>query len=206
MTRRHVGAALLALVASTGCVGRGPASPAVGADYPGVLADPATITPDFEWRQEIASEYRGRRQSGEVVVQKIGPRLRVIGLAPWGSPAFVLEQVGQHVTFRRLIPHDVPFSPRAVLVDINRAFFGVPAVPKPDGREVVERDGETILQAWLGGRLRERAFERRGGPAGVIRVRYEGGMLWPTPPRIVELDNGWYGYKLRITTLSVTRP
>jgi hypothetical protein len=206
MMRRQVGAALLALVASTGCAARGPASPPVGADYPGVLADPATITPDFEWRQEIASEYRGSRHSGEVVVQKIGQRLRVIGLAPWGSPAFVLEQVGQHVTFQQLIPHDIPFSPRAVLVDINRAFFGVPASPQSDGREVVERDGESIRQTWLGGKLRERAFERRGGPAGVVRVRYEGGMLWPTPPKTVELDNGWYGYALRITTLSVTQP
>jgi hypothetical protein len=154
----------------------------------------------------VTSRYRDDEHSFDVVVEKVGPKLTVVGLTPFGSPAFALIQSGSHLELRAMVDRELPFPPRAVLVDINRVYLGVADVPRADGWHVAERAAETVRERWAGGRLRERRFTRRGGPRGVIVVRYPGGMRGLTPPRRVSLSNGWYGYSLEIETVFAATP
>lgn len=174
-------------------------------DYPGELQDPSSIAQDFVWQQEVTSDYQGRTTSGVVVVQKEGPRLTTVGLTPFGTRAFVLEQNGSRLTFTKFVAVDLKISPRVMLVDINRAFLiGARSAARPDGVHTYRRDGEIVKETWKKGRIVQRSFERPGGPKGLIVVRYGEGMRGIEPPPEVVLENGWYGYKLKIRTLSAS--
>jgi hypothetical protein len=171
-------------------------------DYPGLVRNPADVQGDFLWRQQIEAVHGRERRAGDIVVQKVGARLTVIGFAPFGARAFVLEQTGNDVRFEKYLGFELPVSPRVVLVDINRVFFsGAMRGPQLDGVHSFEEDGERTVEHWGGGCLLERTFMRPGGPPGEIRVRYEPGMRGIEPPAAVVLDNGWYGYRLRIETV-----
>jgi hypothetical protein len=205
-------------VAAAGCVPRlsrpersERSTLAAAAEYPGEIRDPATVAGDFTWQQHVTSTFPGGTASGMVVVEKAGRKLTAVGLTPFGSRAFVLEQDGQRLTFTRLVDVEARLEPRVMLVDINRAFLlRAGEGPRPDGVHAEERRvgdaTERVTERWKAGRLLERAFERPSGPAGRIVVRYEGGMSGFTPPRIVTLENGWYGYTLRIETVHGGEP
>jgi len=173
------------------------------AEYPGEIRDPATVPGDFTWQQHIESTYPSGSTSGLVVVEKAGSKLTAVGLTPFGTRAFVLEQVGSRLSFTRLVATEVHVEPRVILVDINRAFLiRAGEAPRTDGVHVDELHHERVTERWKDGKLLERTFERPGGPKGRIVIRYDGGMRGFTPPRVVTLENGWYGYRLRIETVS----
>jgi hypothetical protein len=158
----------------------------------------------------VVARHGGRSSTFDAVLQYHDGTLTLIGLTPFGTRAYVLQQRGTQVTFDVSVPQaveEMPFPPRYVLLDVHRTFFmGVPGAPLPDGEHRTEREGEIIVERWEGGRLRERSFRRRSGPpAGVIRVLYGAGEVVGEIPRTIEFHNGWYGYHLTIETVSYQR-
>jgi hypothetical protein len=193
------------------CASR-PPPPSQAPPYSGPLVDPATVSRDFLDRQQITATYAGRTTRFDAVVQKRGGALTVLGLTPFGSRAFVLQQTGNDVSFQSFVPQTMPFPPRYILIDVQRVYFASLAAlsggPPPDGEQSGERDGEIETERWQGGALLSRTFRRAdGSPAGEIAIDYgRAGMgADGTPPRQISLSNGWYGYRLDIAIVSHER-
>ena len=174
------------------------------AAYPGTLRDPATLPGSYLLRQKVKATLGEHTLSYEAVLQKQGGTLTLIGLAPHGGKAYVLEQTGQDVRFKSYVPRKLPFSPRFMLLDVQRTYYlGLEGAPLSDGDHEATRDGEVVTERWEGGRLMARTFRRVSGePPGTIAVTYVGGMTPTEMPTTIELDNGWFDYHLTITTLS----
>ncbi len=173
-------------------------------DYPGVLVDTRSLGSDFFWRQRVEANYGEKRVSFEAVVQLHQTRLTMLILSPTGRRAFALEQEGRAFSFTKFVDREMPFSPRNILIDFHRTFFrGIDPPPSEDGKHYLKKDDELIGEVWKDGRLRERRYRRLDGrPAGLIRIRYSGGMKGGKPPRQIELENGWFGYRLIIKTFT----
>ncbi len=205
---RAISSVLLALVASCG------APPARGAapEYPGTLTAPSELRSPSALGDAFALEHRVRSESAEgtqefrAVLQKRGDTLVIVGFGPHGGRGFTLTQRGAELEFESQLPRELPFPPRYMLNDVHRVWFRGLEGPLPDGEHRAEIDGEEIVERWANGRLMERTFRRLDGePAGTIRVEYEGGLGGDEPPPSVRYDNGWFGYRLTITTLSHQR-
>jgi hypothetical protein len=203
-------AAILGLFLLT-CGGRSPTSDTPkDAGYPGVLVPTDRIEGAFMARQKVVARHAGRTSSFEAVLQYHDGTLTLVGLTPFGTRAYVLQQRGTEVVFDVSAPQTLeamPFPPRYVLLDIHRTFFmEIPGAPLSDGEHRTEREGELITERWESGRLRERSFRRLSGPPeGEIRVLYGAGMVAGEIPRTIEFRNGWYGYHLTIETVSYQR-
>lgn len=171
-------------------------------DYPGELVDSARLPP-FTLRQRITAHFQGREESLACVLQSAGGVLSLLVLTPFGTRGLLLEQRGTALSVTNYVGRELPFPPRFILLDVHRTLFrGLPGAPLADGAHEGADHGEQIEERWQGGRLLERSFRRADAkPAGVIAVRYEGGMLGSQPPARIDYDNGWLGYKLVIQTL-----
>lgn len=199
-----VGFALAALAAA--CAGPPPApsaAPPPGA-YPAWLVSTERVAGDFLLRQRIEVAWEGRASSFEAAVQKRCGVLTVVGFAPWGSRAFALEQRGTEVEVKSAAEWSLPFPPEYVLYDVNRTFFAaLEGEPPADGERRGEVRGEEVRERFAGGRLVRREFRRLDGvPPGRIAVDYGAGLSAGAPPERIEFDNGWFGYRLRISTIS----
>jgi hypothetical protein len=174
---------------------------------PGVLHAPGEYPGAFLDRQTIVASYGKKSAKFDAVLQKQGDELVLLGMTPFGSRAFSLRQKGLDVSFESYVAQELPFPPRYILFDVQRVFFeGAPpgSPPPPDGPHESSRDGEAMTEYWQDGRLQQRRFRRASGdPPGEIVIVYDGGMPpgGPPPPHIAFV-NGWYGYRLDITTLS----
>ncbi len=185
----------IALLVLAGCTA--PRTPAPTDDYPGVLHPPRELSPDMVVEQHIEAT-RGDQHGGfDVVLQKRGAELTLVGLGPLGIRAFVLRQEGDQASLERTMGPPLPFPPRNVLVDVHRAFFERLPAGVRQGTLVGTLDGEEVTEIW-DGELRERRFVRAGRP-GAVRVIYGPGCrperCEPTTIRIV---NEWFGYTLDI--------
>ncbi|MCI0548026.1 MAG: DUF3261 domain-containing protein, partial [Candidatus Rokubacteria bacterium] len=136
--------------------------------------------------------------------QKHCDEVTVVGLTPFGTPAFAIHQRGLEVRVESSLPGPWPFSPRHVLLDVHRIYF-LPLAERapPDGVHRARRGGETVSERWAAGRLLERSFESAtGDPPGRIVVRYPGGATRGEAPREVHLANERHGYEIDVTTLA----
>jgi len=186
-----------------GCAGVG-TSRALDADsYPGSLIDSAQLPDGVFLRQRIEATHRGRTESFSAVVQTANGVLTVLALTPYGSRAMLIEQRGQAIHHEQFVDVPLPVPPRFVLLDLQRTLFlQGPPNPPADGERSFEWQAERVIERYAGGRLRERSFERLDGkPAGRITIRYLEGQADGQPSTHIELENGWLGYALRITTL-----
>ena len=183
----------------------GPQRPPMTEDaYPGVLTDSSALPDGLFLRQRIDARFGERTMSFSAVLQVDGGVLSLLALTPYGTRAFLLEQTGQSIRFTPYVDRELPFPPRFILLDVHRALFTSVAEPPPavDGVRSYERDGERITERWQGGTLRERRFERLDHkPKGTIRIGYGAGVAPNAMPKHIELDNGWFGYRLSIRTL-----
>jgi hypothetical protein len=189
------------------CAPSPPPSTAAGAraqDYPGELVDSSALPDGLFLRQRIEARFGERELGFSAVLQSEGGVLSLLALTPYGTRAFLLQQRGQALSFERYVEPSLPFPPRFILLDVHRTLFlGLPGAPLADGEHQGVRGGERIRERWQGGRLLARSFERIDGrPRGLIRITYEGGMAGAAPPARIDLDNGWFGYRLAIHTLA----
>jgi hypothetical protein len=121
MTRR-LGPGLCLAVA---CAAQSPTSRTgpTTCDYPTQLSLPSSWPRDFLWRQHLVAAYRGQTHAFDAVLQKRGDELLLIGLTPFGTKAFVMQQAGREVRVTSLsVPMELPFPPRDVFNDISRAY------------------------------------------------------------------------------------
>ncbi|MEM9071129.1 MAG: DUF3261 domain-containing protein [Myxococcota bacterium] len=193
-------ALLLLLVA---CGPRVPVSSAGidGPGYPTVMVPPSSLEGDFLVEQEVRMVHARGENSFRAVLQKRGGELLMLGLAPHGGRAFLLTQTDEGVAFESYMPFELPFPAEYILHDVHRTWF------LGSNGQQLERDGERVAERVENGRVVERTFERLDdAPAGVITIRYAGGLpegspLRVAPPDEVVFDNGWYGYQATIRTL-----
>ena len=137
-----------------------------------MLIDSTALPDGMFLRQRIDARFGERTMSFSAVLQVDGGVLSLLALTPYGTRAFLIEQVGQSLRFTRYVDRELPFPPRFILLDVHRALFtGMGhAAPAGDGERSFERDGERITERWRAGKLIERRFERLDRkPAGVIR-------------------------------------
>lgn len=202
-------AAMLALVlAACGSALPPPAVPARA--YPGTLVAPEALRVPSVLGEAFALEQRVRSESPagvhefRAVLQRRGVTLLMVGFGPHGGRGFVLTQRGDDVEMDWQIPGgEVPFPPRYMMHDVQRVWFGGLEGPLPDGEHRGELDGEEVVERWEGGALRERTYRRLDDdPPGLLRIQYEPGLGGDAPPREARFDNGWFGYRLVLTTLS----
>jgi len=202
----NVRIALAALVLSIAGCATGPSRPPMteGA-YPGTLADSSTLPNGLFLRQRIDARFGERTMSFSAVLQVDGGKLSLLALTPYGTRAFLIEQIGQDIRFTPYVDRELPFPPRFILIDVHRAVFfrlGEPA-PASDGERTFEHEGERITERWRAGKLLERRFERLDHePKGVLRVRYGQGYGPSEIAENLEIDNAWFGYELSIRTLA----
>lgn len=198
MGHRLVRAAPLLLLLAACSSPRQGHRPAV--EYPGDLLLPSKLGDDFMLRQRIEAEYGEREIGFEAVLQKVGDDLKLLGLTPFGSRAFLLEQKGTAVSFESYVDKPLPFPPRYILLDIQRTLQ-LDEV-RADGTHEIPSEDEVVVETWKDGRLRERRVRRRSGePEGELVVTYEGGMAPGDPAKVTRFENGWFGYRLRIETI-----
>lgn len=191
-------ALLLGLLLS--CAGARPVTPMP--EYPGVLVRPSQLPGDFMRTQKLVARFGEDSHSLEAVLQKKGDDLTLVALSPFRTRLFVLEQHGLEVKFTSYLPREMPFPPRYILYDVERVYFrALPGAPLADGEHTAVLDGESVREVWAAGRLLERDFTRPD-LKGRIAITYQPGMAGDISPPLIEIDDGWAGYQLTITTLS----
>src|SRR6478609_4864398 len=117
-------AALATLLAAAGCIHhtappeRSKMAPPTAAELPPPDAIPGTFTV----RQKLRATSPKGGGSFEAVLQKTPGTLTLVGLTPYGSRAFLLQQTKGDVSFTKYVPRDLPFAPTFMLLDIHRAL------------------------------------------------------------------------------------
>jgi hypothetical protein len=197
---------LLAACAGPGGQKTGRATPPGGKEqtlhYRTPIQPPDALGGDFAMEQQVTMKHPRGENSFHGVLQKKGDRLVLVGLAPHGGRAFVLEQKGTEFTFESHMPRELPFDPKFMMHDVHRVWF----LTEADQGEL-EQYGEQIEVERKNGRITRKRYRRFDGRGGPIVVRYPGGLPsgapgTARPPDRVQFDNGRYGYSATIETLS----
>jgi uncharacterized protein DUF3261 len=199
LRRLWLAAVLIGPLLGSGCQHlpwRGRAVP----ECPGELVSSEAIPGEFLLRQRWRVERGDEAWSLEVVAQKRGDELVVVGLHPFGAKLFAIRQRGLETSVEAVPAPALEVPPLNVLRDLHRARFLGVAGAGGDGRFEAEHDGTEILEERDAGRVRWRSFRSLAGdPAGLVTLRFgepaEGG-------EAVTVDNGWCGYRAEITTWS----
>ena len=188
-------------VGSPGAPGASPASAPVS---PGILPPPDAIPGTFAVRQKIVARSKHGNGGFEAVLQKQPGRLTLLGLTPYGTRAFLLEQsAAGGVKLTSYIPRELPFSPEFIVMDIHRVLDEwLGPRPTADGERAGTVRDERVVELWSGGRLTSRAFAPANDPAHPITtISYAPPAAPGSLPAKVSLANARFGYSLVIETL-----
>ncbi len=177
---------------------------ASGKEYGGPLQNTRELGAEFVWEQEITARYGDRAQSFGAVLQHADGALTVLGLTPFNTRAFSIEQRGYEFSFHNYVGRKLPFDPKSILIDIHRTFFVGMSAPRSDGEHVTLELGERRVDVWRSGKLVRRSFERVAEPGKKIEVDYGAGYAPGVPPARALFENHWYGYALEVVTTSAT--
>lgn len=197
--------------ATLGCAGAPPpgarsAGPPPAASDAGPLRSPDLLPYDFQWRQRVTASWTRGRQSFDAVLQKRDGELLLMGLSPMGQPGFVLRlKRDGMVELNNRTGRELPFPPAFILADVQRVFFPwLPAAGEADGERQGVVEGLRVVERRRSGQLESRSFERIASPGRRVQIRYQGS-AGEDAPRHVELDNGWFDYRLVIDTIDQSR-
>lgn len=204
--QRLASALLAACVVGGGCRHlppplRGRALPAC----PGPLVATTAMPDDFLVRQRVLISSGHETWPLQLVAQKRGDVLTLLGFHPLGAKLFALQQHGERITLDAAPPPLLEVPPRNLLRDFHRERFFAVAAAGSDGR-FRERRGELeILELREAGRVLERRFETIGDdPQRAVVLRFEPvSAAIDAAPR-VSIENDACGYRAEITTLSDT--
>jgi hypothetical protein len=197
-----VGAAVLA---SAGCAHNPPppAPPPVAAPTAAELPPPDAIPGKFSLRQRLTASSAKGGGSFEAVLQKEPGTLTLVGLTPYGSRAFLLQQTKGDVQFTKYVTRDLPFPPTFMLLDIHRVlatWLGPPLAAS--GERSGQVGDETIRERWQSGKLMERTFtSAKSNPPGVITISYTGHGAADNIATHITLQNARLDYRIVIETV-----
>jgi len=193
----------VAVAAAAGCAHGGGAPPPGQIPTPTAaeLPPPDAIPGEFAVRQKLTASSPKGGGSFEAVLQKTPGTLTLVGLTPYGSRAFLLQQTKGDVQFTKYIPRDMPFPPTFMLLDIHRVLDQWLGPPLPAGERSGQVGDETIHERWRDGKLIERTFaSARSKPPGTISISYEAyGASGPATH--ITLQNARFGYRIVIETV-----
>ena len=176
--------------------------------YPGTLRAPSDLGTQVMLRQKVTAKWgKSQARSFEAVLQVQGDTMTVLGLSPMGQMGFAITLKDGKIDFQNRSGMDLPFPPRFILLDVQRAFWPwLGPAPTADGERAGEAPGEKVTETWADGRLRRRTFRRSNNePPGAIVVTYEGWKDSAQAPDKVILDNRWFGYVLTVETYEQQR-
>ena len=190
---------LASALLGAGCLqlpGRGRAIP----DCPGEWASTQAIGGDFLLRQRLLVTRGEQAFALELVAQKRGDELLLLGLHPFGAKLFTLRQRGLETSVDAAPAPALEVPPLNVLRDFHRARFLGLASAGPEGSFAERRDGTEVRELHEAGRLRRRSFRRLDGdPPGVVELRFDAPDAGAAR---VTIENGWCGYRAELTTVS----
>ena len=175
-TRVVVGA-LMAVAALGGCAHQQTAPAKQGPPPPTAaeLPPPDSIPGTFALRQKLTATSPKGGGSFEAVLQRQPGTLTLVGLTPYGSRAFLLQQTKGDVSFTKYVPRDLPFAPTFLLLDIHRVLATWIGPPLVTGGRSGQVGDETIHERWQDGKLVERTFTNaKAQPPGTITITYAG--------------------------------
>jgi hypothetical protein len=175
------------------------------------------MTYDLQWRQHVTASWPTGRRSFDAVVQQRHGELIMIGLSPAGMPGFVLRlKPSGAIEVENRTGQELPFRPEYILADVQRVLY--PWLPPPaaglDGELQGEVAGLRVSERYEHGALVERTFQRtqpaadssaHAAVSGSVRILYERTGTDTDVAKRVSVDNGWFGYRLEIETLSQSR-
>jgi len=158
---------------------------------------------DFLLRQRVRVRGDGVDVGFELVSQKKGAELTMVGLTSFGAKAFALTQKGTDVRVDSFLGAAWPMPPRNVLRDLNRMMFlTVPGGPFPNGSVEAALGGTRITEQWRDGELLWRSFRRvDGDPAGTVTVDFAPQAESGAPGKTARIRNGWCGYEATVFTV-----
>jgi hypothetical protein len=187
---------LLTLLLAVGCARPQPVTVPSQPANTVVLLPTEQLGKGFMAQQRLSGKYGDKEFAVDMVLQLAGGKLTLVGLTPFGTRAFVLEQQGTEIKLEKFIDREMPFDPRYVLDDIHRVFFrGL-----HEGDASRDEHGERVTEERENGVLAERRFTRLdGNPKGEVVITFEGAPSPVVAPRVT-LVNGWFGYTLRVDT------
>ena len=164
-------------------------------ECPGAVVSTRESTGEFLLRQRIRIESGGERFAMQLVVQKRGDELVLVGLNPIGAVLFTLRQRGTQIELDSLPPPMLEIPPANLLRDFHRIHTFEVADSAADGATTAHVGDTEIREIWEGGVLRLREFRPLGAPAAdTVQLRFE--------PQRVSIANGACDYRAEVVTLS----
>lgn len=177
-----------------------------------------TLLPVDAWpaarilRQRVRIEWGGGSESFDAVLQRRPGELSLLGLGPMNLVGFRLALLSaapgtggaDRLEFENRSGRELPFTPTHILADVQRVFY--PWLLDGPDCGACERRGTqgsvAVVEERVGGHLSLRRFELLEDPeAGSVQVRYAEWQGDPAWPGRVEIENGWFGYRIAIETL-----
>lgn len=161
---------------------------------------------DFILRQQITVYWHHDMKKGfDAVLQKQGATMTLVGLGPMGSVGFTLTQKEESLDVSNRTGQVLRFDPRHIIADIQRVLYPWSPAPLRCDQTCTfsyEVHQTRIQEYWRYGHLSKRVFIRLsdGNPERIV-VRYGHWGSHKITPARVQLDNGWYGYRLEIATI-----
>ncbi len=171
-------------------------------ECPGILVATEAIAGDFLVRQRVHITAGNESWSLQLVAQKRGDELTLLGFHPLGAKLFTLQQRGDRTTVDAAPAPLLEIPPRNLLRDFHRERFLVVSQAGADGTFHQHRGNVGIRELRVAGRVTERRFESvDGGPEGVVVLRFDPLVSPDETPR-VRVANDGCGYHAEIATLS----
>ena len=175
---------------------------------PGLLSTSSLRTDALTLRQRIRYHYGERTGSLDAVVEKSCDALTVVGLGPFGTRLFSVQQSGTALEMKPELPEAWPFPPDRILVDTQRTYLYPLANPPPaDGRHDVRYSDVWTSEIWQRGLLLERTIpvalesDGTGKTSGYVTIRYGSGLGRDTLPSTVTITDSARGYTLEVETI-----
>lgn len=202
LVRRWAWAAVACwMVASGGCQ-RPSAETPRGASVTAASLLPVTrFHRDFQWRQRVTARWEDGSRTFDAVLTKDGNRLRLLGLDPMGRPGFVFTLQEGTVSVENRTGRPLPFDPRYILLDVQRAFYPWLQPPAQDGWHAGRIAAYYVVEQWTAGQLRQRRFHATPDQPPEVLITYDEYADGLLVPRRVELTQRALNYNLRIETL-----
>ena len=132
---------------------------------PGPLVSTLDIPGDFLWRYQVQIDSDGDVGDAafQLVVQKRGDELVLVGIHALGAELFSVRQIGTRVDVEALPPQALPIPPENVLRDVHRLRFAASAAT-PEIAWDADGKGAEIRHPGCGYRARFRLLEERDLP------------------------------------------